>query len=45
MCCRLNQRGCRTLAERTRLKQGEARIGDLNKEISQIRKTLLSKPS
>jgi hypothetical protein len=42
---RLHQRGCKSLAERTRLKWAEGRIADLGKEISQTRKILLGKPA
>jgi regulator of replication initiation timing len=41
---RLHQRGGKTLKERTRLKQVEARLKGLGKEISDIRRELSLKP-
>jgi hypothetical protein len=43
--CRLQQRGGRTLKERTRATQIEGRLGDVGKEISKLRRDLSSKPN
>ncbi len=42
---KLHQRGGKTLKERTRLTQAEARLKEVGKEISATRKELLGKPS
>ena len=42
---KLHQRGGKTLKERTRLTQAEARLKEVSKEISATRKELLGKPS
>ena len=42
---KLHQRGGKTLKERTRLTQAEARLKEVGKEISDTRKALLGKPS
>lgn len=44
-CNRLHQRGGKTLKERTRLKQVEARLGVIGKEVSGLRKELAMKPA
>lgn len=41
---RLDVRGLKTLRDRTRLQQVEARLGELSKDISSLRMKLSSKP-
>jgi hypothetical protein len=41
---RLHQRGCKTLKERTRMTQIEARMGDIGKQIAELRRSLAGKP-